>query len=256
MKTVVKKAAVTFLKFKEQVTRNPTRYLFVLGHMRSGSSLLHHLLISHPDLLGCGERNMPYHTAADLHHLTIAARYHRRAFFQPYRYIVDQINHNHFVPDTNLLNHPHIWKIFLIREPAAALSSMVRVLGKHYGTTLDEALTHYLGRLERLSQYAQAIANPGRATFLTYDDLVNHIEPTLSSLQTFLQLEAPLSPHYQRFDFTGKRGDPSPHIQQGMVQKHPPSTLIDIPAYQLDQAQLAYENALQTLKKHFNQLGT
>jgi hypothetical protein len=190
MKTAVKNAAVAFLTLKERLSRVPMRYLVVLGHMRSGSSLLHHLLVSHPELLGCGERNAEYCSAADLHRLTLAARYHRRAFLQPCRYMVDQINHNQFIPQADFLNNPQLWTIFLVREPAGAISSMVRVLGQYHGTTFDDALNHYVGRLQRLAKYAQTVESSGRAALVVYDDLVDHTEETLAGLQVFLDLEA------------------------------------------------------------------
>lgn len=37
-----------------------TDYLFVMGHMRSRSSLLTHILLSHPTMLGLGESNAIY----------------------------------------------------------------------------------------------------------------------------------------------------------------------------------------------------
>ena len=37
----------------------PTHYVLVLGHMRAGTTLLAHILMSHPAILGCGERNQP-----------------------------------------------------------------------------------------------------------------------------------------------------------------------------------------------------
>jgi hypothetical protein len=248
MKTAVKNAAVACLALKERLSRLPMRYLLVLGHMRSGSSLLHHVLVSHPDLLGCGERNAEYRSPADLHRLTLAARYHRRAFLQPCRYMVDQINHNQFIPQAGFLNNPQLWTIFLVREPAGAISSMVRMLGQYHGTTVDDALNHYVDRLRRLAQYAQTVKNSGQAALVVYDDLVDHTEETLARLQVFLDLEAPLSPHYRLFEFTGKRGDPGPNIRQGKVQRPVASTAIDIPAGQLAQAEAVYEETMQALK--------
>ena len=248
MKTAVKNAAVAFLAVKERLSSKHMRYLLVLGHMRSGSSLLHHVLVSHPDLLGCGERNAEYRSTADLHRLTLAARYHRRALLQPCRYMVDQINHNQFILQADFLNNPQVWTIFLVREPVGAISSMVRVLGQYHGTTLDDALNHYAGRMRRLAQYAQTVKNSGRAALVVYDDLVDHTEETLSGLQAFLDLEAPLSPHYRLFEFTSKRGDPGPNIRQGRVHRPGAATAIDIPHLQLAQAEAVYEETLEALK--------
>lgn len=248
MRTAVKNAAVALLALKERLSPMPMRYLFVLGHMRSGSSLLHHLLVSHPDLLGCGERNAEYRTSADLHRLTLAARYHRRVFLQPCRYMVDQINHNDFVPHEQFLNNPQLWTIFLLREPAASLSSIVRVLGPYHRTTLDNALNHYLDRLRRLAQYAQTIENSAQAALVVYDELVDHTDKTLAGLKDFLSLETPLLADYSVFGFTGQRGDPGPNIRQGKVRRPRDSTHLDIPRRQLAQAEEVYEETLEALK--------
>jgi hypothetical protein len=98
MRAAIKEAGLAFLRLRERLARTPSEYVFVLGHMRPGSSLLHHILVSHPDLLGCGERNVAYDSADDLHRLQLAARRHRRAYWRRYRYLVDQINHDRFVP--------------------------------------------------------------------------------------------------------------------------------------------------------------
>ena len=47
------------------------RYVFILAHMRSGSTLLAHLLASHPDFVGAGETKVCYRTPADLPQLIL-----------------------------------------------------------------------------------------------------------------------------------------------------------------------------------------
>lgn len=244
MKAAIKEAGVACLRIRERLARTPSEYVFVLGHMRSGSSLLHHLLVSHQDLLGCGERNVAYDSADDLYRLHLAARRHRRAYWRRYRYFVDQINHDRFVPRPDFLNQHRIRTIFLIREPAGALSSMVRVLGKHYGMTLEEAAAYYVARLKRLGDCAQALNNPERGALVTFDALVDRAEPTLEQLQSFLGLETGFSPNYEVFDFTGKRGDPGPNIRQGVVQTPVAMELVQIPADQLAHAREVYEETL------------
>jgi hypothetical protein len=248
MKGAIKEAGVAFLRLRERLARTPTEYVFVLGHMRSGSSLLHHILVSHPDLLGCGERNAAYNTADDLYRLHLAARRHRRAYWRSYRYLVDQINHDRFVPRADFLNRHRIRTVFLIREPVGALSSMVRVLGKHYGMTLEEAVEYYGGRLERLVDYAQALDDPERGALVTFNALVERVEPTLAQLQRFLGLQTGFSPNYQVFDFTGKRGDPGLNIRQGAVLRPALTESLDIPPGRLGQAQDAYDETLQRLR--------
>lgn len=112
--------------------------------MRSGSTLLHHLLINHPEITGYGERNAVYTSTQDFNRLRVDVYAHQsqmfRQLFQWHRYVADQMNHNHLLASEALLNHPHVCTIFLIREPSVAIASMVNVLGKFYGMTVHEAV--------------------------------------------------------------------------------------------------------------------
>ena len=125
---------------------------------------------------------------------------------------------------------------------------MVRVLGKHYGMTLEEAVDYYVGRLERLVDYAQALDDPERGALVTFDALVDRVEPTLAQLQRFLGFQTSFSLNYQMFDFTGKRGDPGLNIRRGVVLRPAPTESVDIPPGRLGQAQDAYDETLQRLR--------
>jgi hypothetical protein len=48
--------------------------LLLLGHMRSGSTLVLHLLLTNPQIAALGERNVRYALAADLARLALSAR--------------------------------------------------------------------------------------------------------------------------------------------------------------------------------------
>jgi hypothetical protein len=112
----------------------------------------------------------------------------------------------------------------------------------------QEALDYYVGRLERLVEYAQALDDPERGALVTFDALVDHVEPTLAQLQRFLGLQTGLSRSYRIFDFTGKRGDPGPNIRQGVVLRPVPVESMDIPPGRLAQAQDAYDETLERLR--------
>jgi hypothetical protein len=83
---------------------------------------------------------------------------------------------------------------------------------------------------------------------VTFDALVDHVEPTLAQLQRFLGLQTGLSRSYRIFDFTGKRGDPGPNIRQGVVLRPVPVESMDIPPGRLAQAQDAYDETLERLR--------
>ena len=77
----------------------PPRVLFIMGHMRSGSTLLMHLLVNHPQIIGCGERSVAYRSDDDLDKLELAARRSQHSLFRQVSYVVDQLNHDQFTPE-------------------------------------------------------------------------------------------------------------------------------------------------------------
>ena len=191
--------------------------MLILAHMRSGSTLLHHLLLSHPDTIGCGERNATYRGPGDLRRLAVDAYYRRRQLLRRRAFAVDQINHTRFLADPALLNLPDTRAIFLIRQPGPSLSSMVEVLGHHYGTTLEQAVFHYRTRLSDLERLAGGMTSPAHAFFLTYEALVDRTDEALAGLSRFLPLSPGLTSRYDTFRFTGSAGDPSPTIHTGQI---------------------------------------
>ena len=48
------------------LNRHKYRYIFILGHMRSGSSLLAHILADNAEVAGAGESHITYQTPRDL----------------------------------------------------------------------------------------------------------------------------------------------------------------------------------------------
>lgn len=245
----LRRLALAWLELRERRRGDRQEMVWILGHMRSGSTLLMHLLSSHPEILGAGERNATYASARDLRRLAVDVAYLRRRFFGRYRFVVDQINHNRFLAAEDLLDHPRIARIFLVREPESALASMVEVLGRHYGMTPSEAVAYYLERLSALERYARGVADKRRSLFLTYDDLVHRSAPTLERLRSFLDLRAPLSESYRIFNFTGKRGDPSPRIASGRIQKVRRQGL-DLEAGDRARVEQAYSRCVRALSEN------
>src|SRR5580658_6689096 len=99
--------------------------LLLLGHMRSGSTLLLHLLMTNPEVSAMGERGAVYASRADLARLTIAARIARRSPFRRLRYVVDQVNHNQLTPNSRLVQDPRIRILFLLRRPERTIASIL-----------------------------------------------------------------------------------------------------------------------------------
>src|SRR5881397_3756704 len=133
----------------------PLPAVFIMGHMRSGSTLLLHILLTNPELIGCGERNALYRSSEDLDKLEIAARISQRAPFRRVRYAVDQINHDRLTPSLELLRDERVRCIFLMREPIATIQSIVNLTRTFYDPwTAQRAVDYYSERLQTLAHYA------------------------------------------------------------------------------------------------------
>ena len=242
--------AYRYLDLRDLRRSKARRIVFILSHMRSGSTLLMHLLASHPEILGAGERNLRYETAADLRKLEVVAFTLGRQFVRDYDYVVDQINHSRFVPRPELLDEPRLLKIFLVREPAPTIASIVEVLGAIYGTTLNEAVDYYLERLPALAECARRVADRSSCLLLAYEDLVSSPTAVLGRIESFLGLQSPLEQTYRTFAFTGKRGDPSRWIHSGRVRTDLPPRGVDLDPSTVDLLSEAYVRSLAKLREH------
>jgi hypothetical protein len=197
--------------------------LFVLGHMRSGSTLLLHLLLTSPEVASVGERNAIYASRADLAHLAIKVRLAHRSLFGSLRYVADQVNHSQFTPVPGVLADPRVRSLFLLRRPEASLSSLLALSREYYNSSwsVARAVDYYVTRMDDLSRIAAALPSAGHAAFIRYETLTQFPQRTLEALRGFLGLAQGFSSHYGTHAFTGRRGDPGPTITAGVVLRKP-----------------------------------
>jgi hypothetical protein len=194
------------------------RYIFILGHMRSGSTLLTHILANQPDVVGAGEMHLTYRTPTDLFNLAMKTceTLHRPILRE--LYLVDQINHDYVSDETLLAEQIHKC-IILLREPEATLRSMAALKNMNSLPWKEtQALKHYVERLETLTRYGFLLRD--RACLIEYDSLVDQTSETLTKLTSFLGLNTPLTSSYTTNRMTGRVagvGDPSDNIKIGRV---------------------------------------
>lgn len=193
--------------------RNDYRYVFILGHMRSGSTLLAHILGTHPDVVCAGEMHISYVISDDFANLTLKASESLHRPILRATYIVDQINHD-YVTDDVLQSNRLFRSVILIREPEASLKSMMNMLECQE----NEAVALYTKRLKGLARYGTVLGE--RAMVIEYDDLVDNSKETLAGLTKFIGLGAPLTVSYSTHRMTGRvsgYGDPSSNIKTGQI---------------------------------------
>ena len=231
----------------------PPHALLLLGHMRSGSTLLLHLLANHPQIAAIGERNATYLTPADLARLALRIRLAGRLPLTRLRYVADQVNHNQFTPRPELFAHPRVRLLFLLRRPEASIRSLLELTRTYYQPwSVERAVDYYVERLRTLAGYGVGASGAGpliqeRAALITYEELTERPRETLAGLQGFLRTEPAFSETYQLHDFTGTRGDPGARIRTGRIGRPRAGDDVPLPAQERERARSAYDLCLEAL---------
>lgn len=219
----------------------------MLGHMRTGSSLLVHLLGSHEDIIGFGETHHVYIRPEDFGAATAIIGRHLHTVPHVEQYVLDKVLHKYQIGCPELLNHSSVQIIFIIRKPATALSSIIR---SGVASHPENAFQHYVQQVEWVGQLSQVISSR-QWTYTTYTELIEDTACVFNRLEQFLELEVPLSQHYHTTQYTGVQGigDSGPHIRSGYI-KHNIDRDIDpnIRSY-LDRAEKHFQNCYNMLQK-------
>jgi hypothetical protein len=196
---------------------NPRLPLFVLSHMRSYSSVLSHVLGSHPEIDGYCETHLRYRFTFDVVRLKWRVR---KLTGEPLRgrYVLDKILHNYPMASA-LLESPRTHAVFLLRQPVEVLQSIVH-MGMHLdvndsNANVANATKYYVERLRRLTRLAKLLGR--RAAFVESEMLMSRTDEALDFLRGFLSLDEPLARRYRSFSKTGRAGygDPSETIHSG-----------------------------------------
>ncbi len=190
-------------------------YLLLCSHMRAYTTLLGHILGTHPQITGYAEMHMRLRNRQELHQLARqVARQSRKDYRQ--RYVFDNLLHNHLPISGKVLRRPDVYPLLMVREPVATIGSILRLKAR-FIDQVEEAERYYIERLQQLKRLIQQ--RKGEVLFLQGETVVERSELVLQQLSDWLQLDQPLSQAYQRFEHTGKRklGDSSVHIHSGRI---------------------------------------
>jgi hypothetical protein len=221
--------------------------LLVYGHMRSGSSLLVHILNTNPEIVGYGETHFRYEEPRDfaVNAFDILRSFSRWRLKE--RYILDKVLGKKLGPSPDLLLRRSTRTILLLRRPEETLPS---VLGRGLANqdTPEKALAYYVERLEDIRRLASSV--PHRQwTFVRYDELVDSAPRVLQRLTEFLELREPLRQDYDRMWSTGRRriGDSSPAISTGRIVSVSRKYEHEVPDSILVQAREHFDSCLSAL---------
>lgn len=234
-----------------QVLGRPRRFIFILSHMRSGSSLLTHLLNAHPQINGFGESHIYYMAQENLKTLLLRNLWHLKKPILPQDYVLDKILHDEIAPSFALPDNLRI--IFLLRQPEPSIKSIIRLFQDRpkMRMTEQQARDYYLNRLTSLENYSQQVSDSTRKLTITYEQLLDQTQPVLNLLQTFLETEQPFSESYKTLSTTGVKGvgDSSKYIQAGRIVRQRESSNMRLDPEMIASCQAAFTQTYQTLAK-------
>lgn len=196
------------------------KYIFVVSHMRSYSSVLCHILGSNLDISGYAESNLSYSGNQQIQLLHESVR---KMTEDPVlsTYVLDKLLHNNWKITNEMLSNSNFRFIFLLRQPEQAIRSILSMINnfsldeKPNQEQIESAVCYYQLRLRQIIEMAGRVN--GNAIFFSTDDLKTDIDQTLSILTNWLNLDYPLGRNYRIFSHTGLTGygDTSKNIQQG-----------------------------------------
>lgn len=233
---------IKFARESYLLRRHKIAAVFIHGHMRSGSTVLLHILCSNPYLYGIGETHACYRSAVDVARLyrqierTLGHRLPSTSIG-----IIDKLLHNR---DFDAGHLPATTRhLFIVREPAGAVRSMCHPRFSPIANQ-TQAESYYVQRLLRLKALRQEVRTRGQPNLsLTHAELTQAPEPLLSRMTTWLALPQPLSAEYDMLPTTGQPvyGDTSTHIRSGRILDQVPGAPVALPRPVDDIAHRAYE---------------
>jgi hypothetical protein len=228
----------------------PHRHILLISHMRSYSSLLGHLLGSHPQVTGYVEQHQSYRSSDDLVGLTFGV-WRTSGHRVSGDYLFDKLLHEKHVVADAVLHRDDVLPIYALREPLASMRSIVemgRRKKRRQWQDPEGAARHVTRRYESLREMA---GRRGAAAALFTDSIVLDTEPTLAALTTYLGLGSPLQPDYRTFEKTGVGGfgDPIGPIASGRIVAARPAYEIDIPDVLAGQVVEDYRHTADVLTK-------
>lgn len=228
--------------------------IFLLSHMRAFSSLIGHILGSHPDINGYYEMHISYRSDSDLHKQQVL--FSQQEKFKPNsRFLFDKLLHNDYELDLTGLALQKQKILITVRSPELCIKSIVNLFQQKeqwdiYSEPV-EATKYYIQRLQKLSEFC--LQNPQQYYYFDAELIQSSTQEMLDSLTHWLQLTPPLSSRYQFFSKTGLAGagDSSSMIKSGKIVKEPSDySSIKIPGELLETAEKAYSKYRALMIKH------
>jgi hypothetical protein len=238
--------------WKPHPMTQPYSRIFLLSHMRAYSSLLGHIIGSHPRINGYYEMHQSYLRDADLAQ-QIADYSQHDTLKQDSYYQFDKLLHNDYRLNLSLPALQDAVIFIALRQPEPTIKSIIKLFRQkstdHLYTQPAGATDYYLERLQTLTDFAQQ--HPQRYHYFDTEKVCTDTDRLLSQLQQWIRVAEPLSREYGSFAKTGVAGagDTSPLIHTGKILPDFQEVVddVELDATLLQQAEQVYQNCRQQL---------
>ena len=243
------------------LSRTSPRYsyhncIFILAHMRCGSTALSNVLCSRPDVSGYGEAHIRYDGKGALGRLALN-QMRRDAWRPEAAYLFDKILHSRHdgAASSEFFDAR---AIFLVRRPDETIRSIVdlftRLERRAYDAPL-KAAAYYMERLEALAALWQRF--PSQRRFgLTHEALMRDPDLSLARMSGHLRFQPPLENRYTSPAASrgGGAGDPLVsglhcRIVSGLSRPTADNDAVDLPKDVWTRAHHAYDRLVEMFGK-------
>jgi len=233
------------------------RAIFIIAHMRCGSTALSNILCTRPDVSGYGESHVRFNSREALGRLVVNQAL-RNAWKPRAHHLFDKILHNRHdaaAPE----EFYQARAIFVARSPGAAIRSIRALyngLGRdEYGTD-HLAAQYYLSRLDAMQASWERFA-PDRRIGLTHAALIENPDAALARISQGLSITPALENRYESLSASrkGGGGDPTASGRYTRIEpltgtpKPDPVDALEIPDSQRRAVQKAYADFTALLKQ-------
>lgn len=191
------------------------RYLLIVSHMRSRSTLLSHILGSHKDICGYRELHLSY--LNPLSKLKMRVALSEEESYLNSHILLDKLLHNKLNIKADAFGS-NLAMIILLREPISSLASMFSMHERLHGNSdYDHLLEYYVRRLDYIDEFVEDRNH--KFLYVDSDSLVKRPKEELNRIATYLNLDTPLLENYKKFSKTGNEGvgDSSKNIMAGKI---------------------------------------
>jgi hypothetical protein len=141
------------------------RFIFIVTPIRSGSSLLQHIIAQIDGCATVGETHLRYRKPRDLSRLIRRVCEESGLSYFRRRTFLDKITADNQMQDVELFNPDLVKVVFLLRQPAPTIANLSKLkLWPRVGTS-DVILNYYRGRLTNMVHQAEQLRHRNRGFF-------------------------------------------------------------------------------------------